>query len=802
MRTDQRRSTASQSSGTDSPAIDAPATDVSDPGRPRLLVEPATGSRSYRTEQLTAGLAIVGGGLAGTCAAITAARAGVEVVLVQDRPVLGGNSSSEVRLWVLGATAHMTNNNRFAREGGVVDEILVENTYRNPDGNPLIFDTILLEKVVQEPNIRLLLNTALTEVTMKERAIGAVAAFCSQNSTRYEVSADLFLDSSGDGALAFLAGAGFRMGAEASAEYGELFAPSEEFGDLLGHSMYFYTKDVGHPVKFVAPSYALSDLSDIPRARSFNTKEDGCRLWWIEWGGRLDTVHETETIKWKLWQVVYGVWDHLKNSGEFPDAENLTLEWVGTIPGKRESRRFDGLYRLRQSDVIDQAQHDDAVAFGGWSIDLHPADGVFSEKPGSTHLHSRGTYQIPYRCLVSKDVQNLFFAGRIISASHVAFGSTRVMATSAHGAQAVALAAALCLRDGRRPAELLDPTAMAELQRALLRAGQHIPQRSLDDPDDLARTATASASSELSLGALAASGPVGLDTDRGQLLPLPAGPVPQVLLRVDVTAATELRAELRRGARADDYTPDVVLGHCRVPLDPGDDQLIKLDFDAELTEDAYTVLCLLANDAVSVHTTETIITGLIPLQHSKDQLADPSIGWPGLEFWTPVRRPAGRNLALTLDPPIVPGPAASVLNGLDRPTDRTNAWIAALDDELPTLRLTWPSPQRIGRIELRFDTDFDHAMESVLYTQPESPMPQCVRDFTVLGDGRVLGAVHDHHQSAYTLVLDQPTLLSEVVITVQAVNGNAPAAIMAVRCYADPDSRILRSAGPERDGDG
>ncbi|HEY9294065.1 MAG TPA: FAD-dependent oxidoreductase [Microlunatus sp.] len=773
--------------------------DSTESTRERLLVAAAEESRSYRTERLDAQLVIVGGGLAGTCAAITAARAGVRVILVQDRPVLGGNSSSEVRLWVLGATAHMGNNNRFAREGGVVDEILVENTYRNPDGNPLIFDTILLEKVVTEPNVTLLLNTAMTDVQMDESAAGqrirGVAAFCSQNSTRYEITADLFLDSSGDGALAFLSGAAFRMGAEAESEFGEKFAPEEEFGDLLGHSMYFYSKDVGHPVRFVPPSYALESLDEIPRARSFNTNVDGCRLWWIEWGGRLDTVHETETIKWKLWQVIYGVWDHLKNSGEFPDAENLTLEWVGTIPGKRESRRFEGLYMLRQDDVINQTQHDDAVAFGGWSIDLHPADGVFSEKPGSTHLHARGIYQIPYRCLVSQDVQNLFFSGRIISSSHVAFGSTRVMATSSHGAQAVALAAAICLRDGLMPADLVQPGPMAELQTRLLRTGQHIPQHVLQDPDDLVAAATITASSELSLGTIPAAGaPIPLDVDRGQLMPLPGGPVPQVGLRLDVAAPTRLRAELRCGIRGDDYTPDRTLAVCELDLDPGTDQLIKIDFDAELDEPAYVVLCLPRNEDVSVHTSDMIITGLIPLEHRKDQPERPEIGQPGLEFWTPVRRPAGRNLALALDPPVTIGPAGSVSNGADRPTNASNAWIAALDDREPTLHLNWAEPQRIGRIELRCDTDFDHAMESVLYTQPEDAMPHCVRDLTITADGRVIADIRDHHQSALTITLDEPIEARELLITVGATNGRAPAALFAVRCYAEQDGRILTGA--------
>ncbi len=258
-------------------------------------------SRSLKSETLAVDFAIVGGGLAGTCAAITAARQGLRVAILQDRPVLGGNASSEVRLWVLGATCHMGSNNRWAREGGVIEEILVKNTFRNPEGNPLIFDTILLEKVFEQKNITLVLNTSVFECG-KDPAdpdrIASVRGFCSQNSTLYTVQAPLFLDASGDGILGFLSGAAFRMGTEAREEFDEAFAPTSEFGALLGHSLYFYSKDAGHPVRFTAPSFALPHIEDkIPRYREFNTKTQGCRLWWIEWGGRLDTVHESERIK-------------------------------------------------------------------------------------------------------------------------------------------------------------------------------------------------------------------------------------------------------------------------------------------------------------------------------------------------------------------------------------------------------------------------------------------------------------------------------------------------------------------------
>ena len=141
---------------------------------------PSVSPRPLHLRELACDLVVVGGGLAGVCCAITAARAGIEVVLIQDRPVLGGNASSEVRLWILGATSHLGNNNRWAREGGVIDELLIENLYRNPEGNPLFVDALLLEKVVSEPNITLLLNTGIHDLEKSDAGtIRAVSGFLS-----------------------------------------------------------------------------------------------------------------------------------------------------------------------------------------------------------------------------------------------------------------------------------------------------------------------------------------------------------------------------------------------------------------------------------------------------------------------------------------------------------------------------------------------------------------------------------------------------------------------------------------------
>ncbi len=792
--------------------------------------------RSLVSEQLEAELAIIGGGLSGVCTAITAARKGVKVVLVQDRPVLGGNSSSEVRLWILGATSHMGNNNRWSREGGVVDEILVENTYKNKEGNPLIFDTILLDKVKSEPNITLLLNTAVYEVHKSEKdEIASVKGFCSQNSTEYTIHAPLFCDASGDGIVGFLSGAAFRMGAESQEEFGEKFAPSKEYGELLGHSLYFYTKDTGHPVKYIAPSFATDVTQEIPRFRSFNAKEYGCKLWWLEYGGRLDTVHDTEEIKWELWKVAYGAWDYIKNSGKFPEAENLTLEWVGTIPGKRESRRFEGDYIMRQQDVVEQRTHDDAVAYGGWSLDLHPADGVFSEKPGCNQWHAKGIYQIPFRSLYSKNIKNLFLAGRIISATHVAFASTRVMATSAHVGQAIGMAAYIAkvkgagaaelvgvetahenlyINKGERnlsngqvlkshvsnltshnyltPREILEEGFITDLQRELLATGQHIPGLELHDEKDLVQHASILPSSVFELKELRADLSKPLDISTAQMLPVKQGKVPTLRLKAQVDQDTVLEVELRISQKSGNYTPDVILERQSIPVKADKNEPV-LEFSSEIPESAYAFVMLHKNENINLYRSEQRITGVLSVfnlvnkavSNYGKQTPPEDIGVHEFEFWCPQRRPEGHNIALQVDPPLALFGADNIKKGVFRPTTAPNAWVAKPDDENPHLTLRWDEPQNISHIDLFFDTDYDHPMESVLMGHPEDVMPFCIRNYKIVDDrNRVVFEKTGNYQTINRIALKESVVTSTLTISVEHPSVHIPAAIFSIRCFS------------------
>ncbi|MES2277260.1 MAG: FAD-dependent oxidoreductase [Bacteroidota bacterium] len=742
---------------------------------------------------LNADLAIIGGGLSGVCAAITAARAGVKVVLVQDRPVLGGNSSSEVRLWVLGATSHMGNNNRWAREGGVINEILIENTYRNPEGNPVIFDTVLLDKVTSEPNITLLLNTAIYKVTKADaETISAVTGFCSQNSTEYEIKAPLYCDASGDGIVGFLAGAAFRMGAESKDEFGEKFAPTAEYGELLGHSLYFYSKDTGKPVKFIPPDFALQDITtEIPRFKSFNAQEYGCKLWWLEYGGRMDTVHDTEKIKWELWKVVYGAWNYIKNSGNFPEAETMTLEWVGTIPGKRESRRFEGDYMLRQHDIVEQRVHEDAVAYGGWSIDLHPADGVFSEKPGCNQWHSKGIYQIPYRCLYSKNINNLFLTGRIISATHVAFASSRVMATSAYVGQAVGIASAILKKGELLPRDIITNNLIGILQRELIKSGQHIPEITLKDETDLVPFAGVKSSSEYVLEELPSELVKPLDISAAQMIPLNKGKVPRMIVHADCDINETINIELRVSGKPANYTPDIIVETQKLNITPGRNCL-HIDFVSVMTDQAYAFVVFKKNSHIRLHYSNHRVTGVLSVFNSVNKAVSnygkqtpvADIGVDEFEFWCPQRRPEGQNIAMKFEPGLNVFKVENVKTGVYRPTTKPNAWVSSLNDKHPSLKLTWNEPQQIGKIELLFDTDYDHPMESVLMSHPETVMPFCLRNYIIKdSSGNVIVQKVDNYQTINTFTFNKPIITTMLIIEAEHPSPRVPAAIFGVRCY-------------------
>lgn len=443
--------------------------------------------------ELDTDVCVAGGGLAGVCAALSAARHGAKVVLLQDRSRLGGNSSSEVKMHVVGADS--SGGRKGWREGGIVEELRLEDAARNPQCSWELWDLLLYDKVVSEPNITLLLETTLHGAAVKDGRIERVMARCDKSEHLYSIGAKLFVDSTGDSRLALEAGAEIRTGREARAEFNETLAPEKADQETLGSSILFTSRDYGKPMPFTPPTWARKVTKEHLKFRSTNAWEYG--YWWIEWGGNLDTIRDNERIRFELLSIVMGVWDYIKNSGNHPKSATWALDWVGMMPGKRGSRRVVGDHLLTEGDLM-KGLFDDAVAIGGWPLDDHPPGGFDKpDLPPNTVLRTAEVFGIPFRSLYSRNVGNLMMAGRNISATHAAFTSTRVMATCAVVGQAVGTAAARCIAEKITPRQLAqDRARMGALQQRLLRDDQTLRGVKNEDPLDLARTATASASAE------------------------------------------------------------------------------------------------------------------------------------------------------------------------------------------------------------------------------------------------------------------------------------------------------------------
>lgn len=436
---------------------------------------------------------VIGGGLSGMCCAIAAARSGVKTALLQDRSVLGGNASSEVRMHVCGADRHGSVKN--ARETGIIEELLLINRYFNPQHSFSVQDAIFYDFVKKENNLDLFLNTRATTCRAENNRIISVSAYQSSSETQFEFFAPFFADNSGDGAIAAQSGAKFFYGRESKAAYGEPHAPCEADENVMGSSIMFTAKDTGAPVPFKKPARAYDFSEEELKLRDHAQITSG--YWWLEVSGKLNTITQSDEIYDELLNVLFGVWDHIKNTPGH-HAENYALDWIGSVAGKRESRRFIGDYVLNENDLANAVSFPDTVAYGGWNMDVHVPNGIFAfDQPATVYYPVKSLYGIPYRSLYSVNIENLFLGGRLISASHIAFGSTRVMGTCAVVGQAIGTAAAIALRHNLSTAREVGEK-IGLLQQTLLKNDCYIPNVKNTDETDLARRAKISATSEKS----------------------------------------------------------------------------------------------------------------------------------------------------------------------------------------------------------------------------------------------------------------------------------------------------------------
>jgi len=436
---------------------------------------------NLRHETINCQLCVIGGGLSGSFAALAAARRGVKVVLVQDRPMLGGNASSEIRMWVRGAKG------KYDRETGLLSEWEERNIHGNPTLSHSLLDAALYGMLYENPNIRMLLNASCVDASMEGNRIVSITAWQGTTYTWITVKADLFADCSGDSILAPITGADYRHGREGKEEFGETLAQDEADSHTMGMSIILAARETDHPVKFVPPPFASYYPTDesfegdmngnvhaLARSHNIGTSKDN--LWWVELGGHLDSIHDADRMREQLLCNIYGVWDHIKNHGDH-GMENWDLDWVGFLPGKRESRRYMGDVIVTEHDILSGGHFEDEVAYGGWPLDDHNPYGMLKNEHSSTASISipvQEAYGLPYRALYSRNISNLMFAGRNISVTHVALSSCRVMATCALLGQAMGTGAAIAIKHGCQPRGVYEKH-LKELQTALMEDGMFLP---------------------------------------------------------------------------------------------------------------------------------------------------------------------------------------------------------------------------------------------------------------------------------------------------------------------------------------
>lgn len=402
------------------------------------------------------------------CAAISAARHGAKVAIIHDRPMFGGNASSEVRMWPMGAKG------RDLRETGLFEEIILTNMSRNPTRAYGIWDSVLFEKVKMQEGVECFLNCSVYDAETEHDTIRSVVGWQTTTYQHHRVRAKIFIDCSGDSILAELCGAEYRFGREARAEFDESAAPVAADRKTMGNSCLIQVRETTVSIPFTPPSWARS----IPDEEAMSTRPHlpnrfrDNNFWWMELGGEEDTIEDAEKIRDQLLALSFGVWDHIKNQGDHC-ADKWELDWAGFLPGKRESRRYVGDHILSQKEVQAGGKFDDIIAYGGWQIDDHPPAGFDHKGEPTTYYPCPPCFGIPYRCLYSKNVRNLMFAGRNISVTHVAMAASRVMATCALLGQAAGTAAAIAIQKNALPREILNEIRL--LQKTLMDDDVYLP---------------------------------------------------------------------------------------------------------------------------------------------------------------------------------------------------------------------------------------------------------------------------------------------------------------------------------------
>ncbi|MEW6358331.1 MAG: FAD-dependent oxidoreductase [Planctomycetota bacterium] len=729
---------------------------------------------------------VIGGGMAGLCAALAAAREGAKTVLVHNRPVLGGNMSTEIRIPAYGAGHH----NPSANETGIVLELLTEERARSHDAADTgtvnaQWDLILYDACRRQDNLSVLLNTLAIRANMNGNRIRSITAIQMGNEKVWEIPAKFFIDSSGDGVIGVSAGVPYRIGQEARSDYGEDLAPEEAWDWTLGSSLMFRARDVGRPVEFIPPPWAevYPDEKSLFH-RSHRRIESG--YWWIEVGYPYDTIAQDEEIRDELLRHVMGVWDHIKNRCEHKDkAGNYTLDWVGMIPAKRESRRFIGAHVMTQQEIQSRELYPDRIAYGGWIIDDHTKGGILNREEGpNPHDHLGlepyliAPYSVTLRSLYSANVKNLFFGGRLISVSRLVFNSLRVQRTLAVIGQGGGTAAAHCAHEGLLPGDL-DEIDIHTIQQSLLRQDCYIPHLRNEDPGDAARYATVTASSSRPLVAAAGDNGIALDTDLAQMLPLSAWPERvRIFVRNSDAKEHRLKGCLHRATDIWDlkalYQDNCPTINFVVPARSNGPVESKVQ-GGPCEPGLYWLRIGQAAANMAWLSQPATVPGMTSAKLSK-----------GVWVFAPGCFSDWRPFAADVLPESRPFESENIVNGVARPETWPNCWLS--EDGLPQwIRLDLAEPITLDRIQIAWGFNFNRTWTAA---PPFHRAPECARDYrieVVLADGsKALWA--DVRGNYHRLRIHENARgvrgkVKMIRITVDATNGAPYVELYEVRAY-------------------
>jgi len=776
-----------------------------------------TGHSNERVTKPHHDVVIVGGGTAGCCAAIAAARMGARTALITDRPLLGGNSSVEIGVPMVGAGQF----HRHAREGGIAEEA-GRLGYARGWGN--VMSRPFGDLAENEENLEIYTDLFLEGVEKDgDRRIGAALARNVLTGEPFRFPGKIFIDTSGDAWLGYHAGADYHFGREARSEYNESRAPEKAdeitmSGCLRGpdkgftRCIFLRTAKAATPKPFDPPPWIYDGMPPFEEWRKGRGEDDKMEsvakrgTWWLEHPGTVDDLNDPERARDELIRTIYTFWHMVKN--EWPDRQriaNYELTYVPFTVGKRETRRLLGDYVLNQNDVMGPTRFEDAIGHSGWNLDIHHPDGIKSDESAFDFHDILPISEIPYQSLYSRNIDNLMMAGRNASVTHVAMGTTRVQGQTCVMGQAAGTAAALAVAKGTLPRGVHRDHRVA-LQQTLLKHDQYIPGVSNEDPDDLARKATTRAASEFQgqianpfrdKEAIDGKDWLGLNFTRAALFPWkPGTPIQNLSLRLRSPGGGKVSVKLLDLPSRDDLPGGTVLAETTRTLPADTEGWIDFALAAEPTGEQVAIVAE-ADEAVQWARDDGGLDGVRRAYQSGSG-------------WTIVDTGA---MTFDVDPPLpfpqsAPRPSGDVINGIARPVfpdpfsslharflhlepewakgnpqPAMNCWQSGDGERLPQwIELAWDAPQTLSVVQCVFDTDLNMSLPKQRDAFPDV----CVRGYRIECevDGRWKRVAGDRlNFQRFRSHRFDPVTTHKLRLTVEYTHGAPFARVFEIRAY-------------------